>query len=252
MSICRYGRGNSGIDPIRNSCLGCCRLFIQLAYIDCIFVSCTCCHIVNLAGFIHIHFAVQVYTIIPQYDIRISIHHSCIAFVQYNLGLSFGAIGNGFDTGQIFIQIDFIIGMSIFCYCRGNGGIGSIRNSCLGCCCLFLQLAYIDCIFVSCTCCHIVNLAGFIHIHFAVQVYTIIPQYDIRISIHHSCIAFVQYNLGLSFGAIGNGFDTGQIFIQIDFIIGMSIFCYFRRGNGGIGSIRNSCLGCCRLTSDLF
>ena len=135
MSICRYGRGNSGIDPIRNSCLGCCRLFIQLAYIDCIFVSCTCCHIVNLAGFIHIHFAVQVYTIIPQYDIRISIHHSCIAFVQYNLGLSFGAIGNGFDTGQIFIQIDFIIGMSIFCYFRrGNGGIGSIRNSCLGCC----------------------------------------------------------------------------------------------------------------------
>ena len=80
-----------------------------------------------------------------------------------------GAIGNGFDTGQIFIQIDFIIGMSIFRYCRGNSGIDPIRNSCLGCCCLFLQLAYIDCIFVSCTCCHIVNLAGFIHIHFAVN-----------------------------------------------------------------------------------
>ena len=51
-----------------------------------------------------------------------------------------GAIGNGFDTGQIFIQIDFIIGMSIFRYCRGNGGIGSIRNSCLGCCCLTSDL----------------------------------------------------------------------------------------------------------------
>ena len=154
MSIFRYCRGNIGIDSIRNSCLGCCCLFIQLAYIDCIFVSCTCCHIVNLAGFIHIHFAVQVYTIIHQYDIRISIRHSCIAFVQYNLGLSFGAIGNGFDTCQIFIQIDFIIGMPIFRYCRGNAGIGPIRNSCLGC----FQLAHIDCICIIFAVCNIMNL----------------------------------------------------------------------------------------------
>ena len=112
----------------------------------------------NLAGFIHIHFAVQVYTIIHQYDIRLSIRHSCIGFVQYNLGLSFGAIGNGFDTGQILIQIDFIIGMSIFRYCRGNGGIDPIRDSCLGCCCLFLQLAYIDCIHIIFAVCNIMNL----------------------------------------------------------------------------------------------
>ena len=44
MSIFRYFRGNLGIGPIRNSCLGC----FQLAHIDCIHISFAVCNIMNL------------------------------------------------------------------------------------------------------------------------------------------------------------------------------------------------------------
>ena len=261
MSIFRYCRGNSGIGPIRNSCLGCCRLCLQLAYIDCIFVSCTCCHIVNLAGFIHIHFAVnsnssffiQFYrwlTIRDGISLNINICQfspiSCIDFIFCcNRASRFnGAIGSAnayiladITKKKILLQTYFISLLPVLiCFFYGN--IATIDYFCMFPSFLLysMELAAIDSICRGTrnfTSSHTTNFAALINGNLFVDCYS------------------ATFSHADRRWTIGHRFNTGQILIQIDSIIGMSIFRYCR-GNGGIGSIRNSCLGCCRLTSDLL
>ena len=215
MTVFSLGSGNGGVYAVRYGCCGCCSCFLQLAYIYCIISINAVSYACNAAVFIYVYFAVDGSSITEQF------YGCALAVSQFGCkavhNQACTAVADGFNTGQILVQVYFVINMTVFSGGSSNGGIYAISYSCCGCCCCFLQLAYVYCISSINAISYACNATVFVYVYFTVDGSSIAEQfYRCALAVSQFCYHATHCTQGQCCTTIADGFDIFQVFIQLN------------------------------------
>ena len=215
MTIFSLGSGNGGVYAVRYGCCGCCCCFLQLAYVYCIISINAVSYACNTAVFIYVYFTVNGSSITEQF------YGCALAVSQFGCktvhSQACTAVADGFNTGQILVQVYFVINMTVFSGGSSNGGIYAISYSCCGCCCCFLQLAYVYCISSINAISYACNATVFVYVYFTVDGSSIAEQfYGCTLAVSQFCYHATHCTQGQCCTTIADGFDIFQVFIQLN------------------------------------